>query len=193
MLNCDTLIHCLFISFILSCPISMIISQLTFDLQSRLDVVFILVEHFDDEKAFPSNQWLSLHIGKWLGLQSSISNTMLHLCYMRLILCIWSGINSCFNSFSQHANCVLWVKPGHSLLFFSSTESARLWEWWIESRSVIAIWAAFKTVLVLMVCEALLWSVLYKMFCWSVIWGYKCNITHSYPHVLPLSDCPSSS
>ena len=34
----------------------MIISQLTFDLQSRLDVVFILAEHFDDEAASPSNQ-----------------------------------------------------------------------------------------------------------------------------------------
>lgn len=55
MLNCDTLIHCLFISFILSCPISMIISQLTFDLQSRLDVVFILVEDFNDEAASLAN------------------------------------------------------------------------------------------------------------------------------------------
>lgn len=43
MLSCDTLIHCLFISFILSCPISTIISQLTSDSWSTLYVEFILV------------------------------------------------------------------------------------------------------------------------------------------------------
>lgn len=43
MLSCDTLMHCLFISFILSCPISTIISQLTSDSWSTLYVQFILV------------------------------------------------------------------------------------------------------------------------------------------------------
>lgn len=56
MLNSHTLIHCLFISFILSCRlISVIISQLAFDLQSRLDVLFTLVQPLDDEAASSSS------------------------------------------------------------------------------------------------------------------------------------------
>lgn len=47
---------------------SMIISQLTFNMQSRLDVLFISVYDFNDKAASPSNQCLKLHSGKWLGL-----------------------------------------------------------------------------------------------------------------------------
>lgn len=39
----------------------MIISQLPVDFQKKLDVVFIFVEHFDDEKASPSSSVIKLN------------------------------------------------------------------------------------------------------------------------------------
>lgn len=41
----------------------MIISQLAFDLQSRLDILFTLVQPLDDEAASSSSLWLTSRIG----------------------------------------------------------------------------------------------------------------------------------